>query len=672
MNFLNRFGLAVKLLLGMEVKDMGSGGSLSLIGDSQYGKAQKGKWNSKAGTEALKASTWLYAGTSAIAEAFSSVPVRVERWDAKTQQWVSDPEHPAQLLLDKPNPHQSLQAIKERWAYHMVLAGNALWYLNTGGKDSPTAKILEIWPVNPHEMAPIPHKPNWLAGYEFKPDGGQKITLPPSMVAHWMLTDPLNPYWGLSKLQAAARAVDTDIAAANWNTKMLQNDAQPRVAVMLSDKLTPPQWLKAREMLMEQNAGPEHARKMFVAGGATDIKPLALNAAELDWLAGREFSREEIGAVLGVPSILMSAGQNVTFTNLDAAERIFWTKTIVTLMSRFCEGLTLTILPHFGAVGTHRIAPDFSGIMALQESLKEKADTAKVFVDAGWPLNEVNERLGLGFKPVKGGDVPFSQQQAPSATPTASKSMRVKADEDGVAAGSDKDKSAWEKEITKQLETLINETGILTAEAYASGDWEQAIEDNKEALQTLLTTMHQSIIEQAGPEAYAAFTQLVSGVTGAFDALSPAVTDWIDERALESATSITGTQKDAARAIIKAGTEEGLSSREIARNLRDRFETLSKTQSETIAITEVNGAFSNANNLAASQFSGDHDIPMRKKWRAAGDARTRSSHKSLNGKVVEMSEDFKANLGFPHDPRAPADETIRCRCVVQYIPILDE
>lgn len=55
-------------------------------------------------------------------------------------------------------------------------------------------------------------------------------------------------------------------------------------------------------------------------------------------------------------------------------------------------------------------------------------------------------------------------------------------------------------------------------------------------------------------------------------------------------------------------------------------------------------------------------------WRSTRDARTRDTHRSMDGQERRSGEAFVspagARLMYPHDPSAPAEETIACRCVV--------
>lgn len=53
---------------------------------------------------------------------------------------------------------------------------------------------------------------------------------------------------------------------------------------------------------------------------------------------------------------------------------------------------------------------------------------------------------------------------------------------------------------------------------------------------------------------------------------------------------------------------------------------------------------------------------IKKKWVATLDERTRVSHASMNGEVVELEEHFSNGLMYPGDPDGPAREVFNCRC----------
>lgn len=102
--------------------------------------------------------------------------------------------------------------------------------------------------------------------------------------------------------------------------------------------------------------------------------------------------------------------------------------------------------------------------------------------------------------------------------------------------------------------------------------------------------------------------------------------------------------------------------------LRDRLTStldVARPRAEVVARTEVVGA-SNRGALEQMYAAG---LPATKEWVATGDARTRATHRAVDGKRVDLKESFTVGghpMDGPHDPRGPASETISCRCTLVF------
>lgn len=101
------------------------------------------------------------------------------------------------------------------------------------------------------------------------------------------------------------------------------------------------------------------------------------------------------------------------------------------------------------------------------------------------------------------------------------------------------------------------------------------------------------------------------------------------------------------------------------RALRFRAEAIARTEAMTALHQAQDESFRQA--IAAGQVRAQD---VRKVWRSAGDGRVRDTHRALNRESVGMDQRFVspsgARLRFPGDPRAPASETVNCRCTCEY------
>ncbi|MHA0041516.1 phage portal protein [Deinococcus sp. PEB2-63] len=637
----------------------------------QDGRAISSTWNAdKAVDEGLKVNPWVYSAVGKVAGAVASVPLVLER--KQGDQWQPDPGHEIQALLNRPNPFMGRQDLNERWGQYMLLAGNALVWLNIVG-----GKPVELWPIHPDTIKPIVSRPDFIGGYEWKVDTSTKRVLPVAEVAHWMFPDPTNQRWGLSPLKAAAGAVDMDQAAAAWNRAVLRNDGKPPLAIFLNDGLTLAQMREAAGFMREQIDGGS-IRKALVMGGASKVQPLSLSASDLDFLNGRRFSREEIAAVFGVPPILLSFGDAATYANLDAAKTALWEDRVVPLLDDLCQGYMGSLFPFWNLTeDQYRIRPDLSGVRALQANLKTEAEVLELrakalasMVAAGVPANMAAQAAQLPLTDIPGGDVPRSPAQAlpnpatkARAAPKSSNSRRFERKDKGDPVAERLARmDAWIAELTDRVADVLLAQGNAVASAYASGDpWESEL--SLDDWRVLLEAIHTAVIESEGAVAYTALLGSITagGGGGTFDVLADGVTEWIDRHVGDNIKLITDTSKAALRAEIRAGVEAGESTRDIAKRIRALSEDWAGYRADRIARTEVGSAFGAAHQLSAEQIAAEEGVALVKVWAATGDSRTRDAHAAMDGERVALDEAFSNGADTaPHG--------VNCRCATLYEP----
>lgn len=389
------------LLPAGEAKAAGDGDSPSIgravvSGDS----TASSEWTTeRAIGQGLKASTWVYACCSRIARAAASVPWKVQV--RSNGEWVEAPEeHPLRLLLEKPNPLQSRSRLFELAVFNLELCGNAMLHKTrgTGGK------VEELWSLNPDRVDPIPDEIEVLRGYKVKAARGRPVELAPSELVHFMFSDPANPLWGLGPLQVVAQAVDSDSSARTWQRASFDNRAVPDGFVSFKHALSKEQHELATKVIRETRTGPRNARSIGVLGGDATWIPASLSPIEMDFLQSRKLTREEICAVFQVPPTLIGIYEDATLANLSASRLLFWEETVIPLVEYLADELNRSfVLPEYGP--DVWLFPDVERLPALRERAIGNASTAQTYFGMGVPFNAINERLGLGFDPLDGGDV---------------------------------------------------------------------------------------------------------------------------------------------------------------------------------------------------------------------------------------------------------------------------
>ncbi|MGL4640915.1 MAG: phage portal protein, partial [Shewanella sp.] len=367
-------GMGKQDILELEIKRK-SGEPIPLVGRSTAGRAQYQTWDSaKAVSDGMKSSTWVYACVRRIYENAASVPFVLEQ--KRGNDFVKIGTHEIIDVLERPSKNYSMDYLTSMALAHLNLTGNALWHVISVGPEGKK-RPYEFQILKPSETRVLPGTgiigdANEKTKYEITRAGLTKQILESSEVIHWMLPDPENLLWGLAPLQAAARVVDTDIAAQRWNKNVIDNRGVTDYAFVFKDSLTKPQFELAREQVREQIA--TKGREPWVLGNG-DVRSFGSTAVDLDYANLRKLSREEIAAAFGVPLILLGVLEGATYANLEIAKRLFWEDVIIPMLEAFCDTLTRVVCLPFEPKPleqTLRIRPDFSGVPALQENFNTR------------------------------------------------------------------------------------------------------------------------------------------------------------------------------------------------------------------------------------------------------------------------------------------------------------
>lgn len=344
----------------------------------------------------MKRNPFLYSALRKKADAIASVPFYVEEWNGSD--WVRVNNHEAEHLIEGANPFMSGFELKKLLVYHKELVGSA--YMQIVSVDGRPAFLQ---PLFPQFIRVVPSEDNFVAGFEYGINGFTKKILPPGEVFWSKHTDPSDPFKGLSPLESINGEMQTDLEARRWNKISLANRGASDVAFIMRDVVTEEDYSLARMMIEDRISGPDNARRPWIVGGNSDVRPMSYTAVEMDYINTRKFNREVIAAALGVPAPLIGDADNSTYNNLDILKRDFWQDTISTWLEEIRQDLTRQVLiPYYGD-GRRTKRPalrymyDLSNVEALQANLMEKAEIARTMRETGFSLRDINQFLEFGF-----------------------------------------------------------------------------------------------------------------------------------------------------------------------------------------------------------------------------------------------------------------------------------
>ena len=265
-------------------------------------------------------------------------------------------------------------------------------------------RVRELHVLRPDRVTLVPGADGWPAAYDYTVGGrsvrfGQEGALPP--ILHVAAFHPLDDHLGLAPIAAAAVAIDTHNAAAQWNKALLDNAARPSGALVYAGPdgavMSDTQFERLKHELGATYQGAVNAGRPLLLEGGLDWKPMSLTPKDMDFLEAKHAAAREIALAVGIPPMLLAIPGDNTFANYQEANRAFWRSTVLPLAGRIGGALAQWLAPAFGDV---RLVADTDRLPALA------ADRAALWARVtAAPFLTVNEkRAMLGFSPLDGGD----------------------------------------------------------------------------------------------------------------------------------------------------------------------------------------------------------------------------------------------------------------------------
>jgi hypothetical protein len=177
-------------------------------------------------------------------------------------------------------------------------------------------------------------------------------------------------------------------------------------------------------------------------------------------------------------------------------------------------------------------------------------------------------------------------------------------------------------------------------------DWTQLRIAFIEDIQREMRRWYPQLLENAFGDA-----STTTGVDIAFDLSNPRVQDVLDEL-LTKVMGVADTTVEEARALIGRQADEGWSTEELARQLREIGVTRSKARSVLIAHSETTRSYSLGSQLAWVESG----VVSGQEWLVTENSCPICS--PLAGKVVGLDEEFAPGI------RVPGDSHPGCRCAL--------
>lgn len=275
-----------------------------------------------------------------------------------------------QELLGYPNPLIGGAEFFEAVYSYKLINGNA--YIQA--VKSLDGRVQELFTLRPDRVEVIAGKSVLPTGYRYKV-GRQSTDFKidhltgQSDILHLKNFHPLDDWYGLSNIEAAAYSIDQHNQAGQWNQALLQNGARPSGALMVSGPgsdngyLSEEQYNRIKNQIEEAHSGAANAGKPLLLEGGLEWKEMSLSPRDMDFLNIKNSAARDIALAFGVPPQLLGIPGDNRYNNMAEARLALWEQTIIPLLENTAAALNNWIAPMFGPNFT--IAYDKNSISAL-------------------------------------------------------------------------------------------------------------------------------------------------------------------------------------------------------------------------------------------------------------------------------------------------------------------
>jgi HK97 family phage portal protein len=322
-----------------------------------------------------------------------------------TRQGQDIDDHPLLSLLKRPGPMVGGHSLFEALYAYLLLAGNT--YLEGVGPDGKPPK--ELWNLRPDRTKPIPSATGMPQGFEYIAHG-VRLTwdVDPltgaGPILHVKEFHPINDWYGQSRVEAAAYAIDRHNAASAHNKALLDNGARPSGALIFEpvkdatgnvQSAPEPVIQAAEKALTEKSSGPANAGRAFVFGGNVNWLEMGVTPKDMDFAAGKDDAARDICTAFGVPHVLIVPGQS-TYNNIREAKLELWEDTILPLVDKVVDSLNAWLVPQFD--DTLQLGVDLDEISALEPRRESKRASVVLLYDKGL-IDDAEAREALQYGP---------------------------------------------------------------------------------------------------------------------------------------------------------------------------------------------------------------------------------------------------------------------------------
>lgn len=351
----------------------------------------------------------VFACIRLLAETVSSLPLNMYKLDSEGNRTLDSQHELIKLLKYRPNRRQTRIEFFEQLMLNLVSSGNAYILRGYMGKRLVSLQVLNSGSVEPELLA------NGDLIYHWQQQDGTRKKLTEAEVWHVRLFG--NGLVGLSPLSHAKKSIGVALAGDDKITHLMSNGAKP-TGVLLAQNWPNKEQRDGLRTEMDGLINGDQT-ELAVLGGGMKFEAMSLTPEDLELLATRRFSLEEIARIFGVPSVLINdtSASTVWGSGIDSIINGFYKFDLRPYLEKLEISMVVNLLPR---TEWESYELEFDADAILRANLKDRVEATSKQVLSGY-MTPNEARKSEGRQPKPNGD----QLLVPSNMTTIDKILAV-------------------------------------------------------------------------------------------------------------------------------------------------------------------------------------------------------------------------------------------------------
>lgn len=318
--------------------------------------------------------------------------------------WLETASPSFSPVLRKPNHYQTRQQFIECWVLSKLLHGNTYVYKVRDNRRIVTA----LYILPPDRVTPLVSTSGDVF-YDLRRDDLSKVpqdipAIPASEIIHDRMECLFHPLVGIPPLIASALASSQGMRIQRNSEWFFKNMSRPGGMLTAPGHIDDETAGRLKEEF-EKNFSGEKMGRLFVGGDDLKFNAMAIPAEQSQLVEQLKLSAEQVCMAFHVPAYMIGAGSPPSYANVEALNQHYYTQCLQKIFNAIedllDEGLGLT---------SSGYRTEFDLDELLRMDARAQIGALKDAVSGSiMAINEARKKIGL--PPVKGGDVPLSQQQ---------------------------------------------------------------------------------------------------------------------------------------------------------------------------------------------------------------------------------------------------------------------